>query len=439
MNPADLPLTDGDADALLAGLLGRQRVALAVSGGADSLALLHVVQRWSVRQLPRAAVIVFTVDHRLRPGSAAEAAMVARLCAARDVPHETLTWNGPKPLTGIEAAARAARYELLGEAARRAGADALLTAHHRDDQAETILMRLGRGSGIAGLGGMTPHRVLAGGLLLLRPLLDVPKSRLVATARAAGFTPVEDAMNADPRFARARLRRMMPALAAEGVDAAALSRLGRQLRRADAALSGATQRFLRDALVADALGVARLPRMRLGAADEEIRLRAFGAVIAAVGGSGVAPAEDKLAAIDVAARSGKAFRRTLGGTVIRTQGGDVVIHREPGRLGMRDEPVPPGFCGRWDGRFEVAVGDVEGVTLGPLAAPGYAELPAPLRVWPRAGVETVPAFRRDGFLVAVPSVGFVTRGGEGLRAREVAAAGLGALQGARRNHIHDPE
>ncbi|MGV8840798.1 MAG: tRNA lysidine(34) synthetase TilS [Bauldia sp.] len=419
------PLSDAEADALLADLGGRAAVVLAVSGGADSLALLDLVRRWTDRRASPPAVVVLTVDHGLRPESGSEAAAVAVIAAARGLAHETLRWTGPKPATGIEAAAREARYALLAGAAQRAGADVLVTAHHRDDQAETVLMRLGRGSGIAGLGGMRRRRVLDGGVILFRPFLDIPKGRLVATARAAGFTPAEDGMNADLRFARARLRRLTPALAAEGIDAAALVRAAGQFRRADAALSGIARAFLERTLVANALGMARLPRGPFSAEPEEIRLRALASVIAAVGGSGEAPGEEKVAALDRAAAAVTPFRRTLGGAVIRTSGGDLVFHREPGRLVAPAEALPAGYCGQWDGRFEIAVGTEHGITLGPLAAPGYAELPPRFRARPRAAVETVPAFRRDGRLVAVPSVGFVTAGGEGLRAREFAAAGLG--------------
>ncbi|MCC6734752.1 MAG: tRNA lysidine(34) synthetase TilS [Bauldia sp.] len=434
-----MALAAAEADVMFAGLAGRPVVALAVSGGADSLALLDLVRHWALRRASPPELVVLTVDHGLRPESAVEARMVAAIAAGHGLRHETLAWDEPKPATGIEAAARAARYRLLAAAARRSGADVVVTAHHRDDQAETLLMRLGRGSGIAGLGGMPEARLLDRGILLFRPFLDVPKTRLVATARVAGFLPVEDAMNADPRFARARLRRLMPALAAEGIDAATLARAARQFRRADEALTALTQAFLDRALTTNALGMARMPRDRLAAEAEETRFRALGAIIAAVGGSGEAPGEEKLAALVTAAGAGTPFRRTLGGAVIRTQGGDLVFHREPGRLDGTEAALPRGYAGRWDGRFEVAIGGAEGITLAPLAGRGYAELPERFRARPRAAVETVPAFRREGRLVAVPAVGFATPGSEGLRSREVAAARLGGSRQAGGRLHHDRE
>lgn len=419
------PLGDDEVDTLLGGLQGQGVIALAVSGGPDSLALLHLVDRWAQRRHPRPLLVVLTVDHGLRAGSDTEAVTVGQLAATRGLRHQTFLWEGPKPPTGIEAAAREARYRLLGLAARQAGARVLITAHHQDDQAETVLMRLARGSGLAGLGGMEGQRLLGGGgVVLIRPFLDVPKARLVATAAAAGFTPAEDAMNTDPRFARARLRRVMPGLAGEGVDAAAIARAARLFRRADEALARATRIYLGRSVIANPLGMARLERSGLLDEAPEIRFRALGAIIASVGGSGATPGEDQLSALDAAVVSTRPFRRTLGGAVIRTRGRDIVIHREPGRMDAAETPLPPGYCGLWDGRFEVAVGDREGVSLGPLAAQGYAELPVACRARPRAAAETVPAFRWDGRLVAVPAVGFAAPGSHGLRAVEFAAARL---------------
>lgn len=418
------PLRDDEVDARFRGLVGHAAIVVAVSGGADSLALLHLVDRWAARPGPRPRLLVVTVDHGLRPGSGAEAAMVAEVAAARGLRHETLVWDRPKPATGIEAAARDARYRLLGAAARQAGARVLLTAHHQDDQAETVLMRLGRGSGLAGLGGMAEQRALAGDdVMLVRPFLDVPKARLVATAAAAGLTPAVDAMNSDPRFARARLRRVMPGLAAEGLDAAALARAARLFRRADEALAMVTRGWLQRNVVADPLGMARASRSGLIAEAQEIRLRVLGAVIAAVGG-GSAPGDDGLVGLDEQVISTHPFRRTLGGAVIRSRGPDVVVHREAGRMHIADTPLPPGFSGPWDGRFTIEVGEAEGVSVGPLAARGYAELPREHRARPQAAAETVPAFRVDGLLVAVPAVGFSRPGGDGLRAVEFAAARL---------------
>jgi tRNA(Ile)-lysidine synthase len=412
---------------------GAGTIALAVSGGADSLALLHLADRWSRRFAPPAGLIVLTVDHRLRPASATEAAMVATIAANRGLPHRTLVWDGDTPATGIEAAAREARYRLLAGAMHEVGARVLVTAHHRDDQAETVLMRLARGSGITGLGGMSPRRWNADlGISVLRPLLSVPKARLVATCRTAGLPPAEDESNADPRYARARLRRIMPLLAEEGIDSASLGRMAALLQRADRALDATMLDFLRQHLTLDRLAVARLRVDALRSVPGEIRVRAIAALVEALGSTERRPASTQLEALDEAILSAAPFRRTLGGAIVRARGNDLVVYREPGRI-----PVPETAVaeltklwsshrgGVWDRRFHVrAEGDPDGLTIGPLGEAGYTALAAALRPRPKAVALTLPAFRRHGRLVAVPPVGFALRGEERLQAR---TSGMGLL------------
>src|SRR3977135_2713123 len=159
-------------------------IGLAVAGGPDSIALMWLAARWRNALARGPRLIAVTVDHGLRSEAAAEARNVKRLARGLDLPHRTVRWTGAKPKTGLPAAARAARYRLLAQAARASGATHILTAHTRDDQAETLLMRLLRGSGIGGLAAMT--RITArGGGLLGRPFLQVSKSQLVATLKKA--------------------------------------------------------------------------------------------------------------------------------------------------------------------------------------------------------------------------------------------------------------
>ena len=158
-----------------------------------------------------------------------------RLARVLDLPHRTMRWAGDKPKTGLPAAARAARYRLLAQAARTVGATHILTAHTRDDQAETLLMRLLRGSGIAGLAAMARENA-RDGVVLARPFLNVPKSRLVATLDKAKIVFADDPTNHDTAFTRPRLRALLPLLAAEGGDARGLARLAARLARANAAV-----------------------------------------------------------------------------------------------------------------------------------------------------------------------------------------------------------
>ena len=259
-------ISDAEADVILADLIDQPALVLAVSGGPDSTALMWLAARWRKRQRRGPKLIAVTVDHALRPEARREAAAVKRLAKRLGIVHRTLRWTGKKPTTGLQQKAREARYRLIAAAASRARAICVLTAHTIDDQAETILFRLARGSGLAGLAGMARVRPLAHvpakarpgpdpgwspvrrkgraprhdglpstGVFLVRPLLDLPKSRLVATLRAAGIAAADDPSNRDPRFARTRLRAVMPALAREGLAASRFALLARRLRRADAA------------------------------------------------------------------------------------------------------------------------------------------------------------------------------------------------------------
>ncbi len=231
-------LTAAEVDALLAPLDASRFALVAVSGGPDSTALLLMAAEWAARR-GTTRIVAATVDHGLRPESAAEARGVAELCERLGVPHYTLVWTGAKPSTRLQERAREARYRLLAEKARAIGADMVVTAHHADDQVETVLFRLMRGSGVAGLRGMEPMS-RRNGVTIARPLLGVGKSALVAFARARAAAFADDPSNAELRFARPRLRALIASLASEGLDAEGLARLARRAAEADEALARMT-------------------------------------------------------------------------------------------------------------------------------------------------------------------------------------------------------
>lgn len=237
-----LPVTAAEAAAWFADLAACKALVLAVSGGPDSTALCLLAARWRAALENGPALLVVTVDHGLRPEARGEAAAVKRFAVSLGLPHRTLRWTGAKPVTGLQEAARDARYGLLAATAARAGARYVLTAHTFDDQAETVLFRLARGTGLSGLAGMARVAPLPGGggeIGLVRPFLDVPKARLIATLQAADVSYAEDRSNRDPRFTRVRLRAALPALAAEGLTAQRLVRLAKRARRADYAIEAA--------------------------------------------------------------------------------------------------------------------------------------------------------------------------------------------------------
>jgi tRNA(Ile)-lysidine synthase len=207
---------------------------VAVSGGPDSLALLLLAEA-AFPGLPQAA----TVDHRLRHESAGEAAFVHDLCAARGIAHATLT--GPPILGNVQAGARALRYRLLGTWARERGLAFVLTAHHQDDQAETLLLRLQRGAGLAGLAGIRPGAGIEG-LTVLRPLLGWRKAELAEIVAEAGLAAVEDPSNNDERYDRARLRKQLAAT--DWLDAPALARSAAALGEAEEALDWTVEQLI---------------------------------------------------------------------------------------------------------------------------------------------------------------------------------------------------
>src|SRR5258705_1065537 len=180
-----------DAKGLFADWKAAPAIILAVSGGPDSIALMWLAARWRSALARGPRLIAVTVDHGLRPEAAREAREVKRLAGTLEVPHRTLRWTGTKPNTGLPAAAREARYHLLAQAARASGATHILTAHTRDDQAETLLMRMLRGSGIAGLAAMTRETDRGRGRLA-RPTLDVSKKPTLATLEKAGIGFADD-------------------------------------------------------------------------------------------------------------------------------------------------------------------------------------------------------------------------------------------------------
>jgi tRNA(Ile)-lysidine synthase len=331
------PIPAQTAKALFADWRTAPALVLAVSGGPDSIALMWLAARWRRALKNGPALLAVTVDHGLRPESAREANDVKRLAGALGMPHRTLRWTGDKPTTGLPAAARAARYELLTKAARAAGASHILTAHTRDDQAETVLMRMARGSGLSGLAAMT-RQSDRDGVMLARPLLDVPKARLVATLQKAGIAFALDPTNSDPDFTRPRWRALAPALAAEGLHARALARLAGRLRRADQALElmadGAEQGLARH-------GAATIPAAidaaAFAALAEEVRIRLLLRWIDHIGHEGPAElgkVEALSAAIDRAQRSsdtGIRLRQTLAGAMISVTARHLCIVAAPPR------------------------------------------------------------------------------------------------------------
>lgn len=303
---------------------------LAVSGGPDSVALMLLCAQWSLRS--RRDIAVATVDHRLRTAARAEAEEVGRWARALGYTHHLLTWEGAPPATRLQERARDARYALLTACARRIGAAAIVVAHHSDDQAETILFRLTRGSGVAGLAGMA-RIACREEIMLLRPLLDFRKTELEAVCAQAGHPFFHDPSNENESFARARLRKLAPGLAAQGLGQDALLRLGARAARADAALTHCAAETLERALRRSESDCIELDASALSEAPLEILQRALASAILRLG-TGPALRLERLerasARIAAALAAGRTVRMTLA---------DVSI--DANRERVRLCPAPP--------------------------------------------------------------------------------------------------
>lgn len=377
-------------------------IGVAVSGGSDSLALLLLLERWAARE--GRGMRVVTVDHGLRHGSAAEAQSVADLCRMRGLPHDTLKWQ-PNDLAGnLQALARMARRRLIGEWAAREGVVAVALGHTLDDQAETFLMRLARGSGVDGLAAMSGVS-RGGGLVWLRPMLDLGRDELRTWLSDQGMCWAEDPSNSDLRFDRARMRAAQDALDRLGFTRARLAETARHMRRARAALEADTARLAAACATLSSCGEVTVDVAAFGEAAEEIRLRLLAALLSWIGNRDYRPRFDALTQLEAAITGGDlGSGRTLHGCVVRQRRGRVVIRREPARPGTA---VPLGDR-VWDGRWELraASDDPGSLRMGALGREGLAQVGD----WtaaghPRESLLTTPAIWSGSRLVAAPLAG----------------------------------
>jgi tRNA(Ile)-lysidine synthase len=379
--------------------------------------MMHLVTRWAKsRPAPQPRIIVATVDHALRQESAREAEWIARQAAALNLAHETLRWEGDKPATGIQAAARRARYDLLAAMAWRCAAPgdvAIVTAHTEDDQAETFLMRLARGSGLDGLTGIGASRLVAreSRAKLLRPLLTVPGARLRATLVAGGLDWLEDPSNARPEFERVRLRQARAALAALGLTNHQIALSARRLERARSALELRVEELLvRARLDLHAGAYASLDRDSFLAAAPELRLRILSRLIAAFGGQAVPVRLAKLEhLLEQLSRTG--FKgATLGGCAVVRHADALWVYREAGRFRPPELFLEPGAFEIWDRRFRVGVAAKLSaiVSVRPLGGAAFArlrrELPPDTQLPPARAAVTLPAFWHQEKLICVPAL-----------------------------------
>jgi tRNA(Ile)-lysidine synthase len=379
-----------------------------VSGGGDSLALMLMAAEWAAAR--GVALRVATVDHGLRPEAAAEAAAVAARAAALGLPADTLRWTGWDGAGNLQAQARRARLALLGGWARTAGLSAVALGHTLDDQAETFLINLARGSGVDGLAAMPPA-VRRDGVLWLRPLLGLRRTALRDWLAARAEVWADDPSNEDDRFLRVRARAALDALGPLGLDAPRLAATAGAMARARAALDAATAADWGEAQVFDP-GWLTLPRRLLRARPDEIALRLLADALRRAAGRPYRPRLSALAAALSAARAGAlGAGRTLHGAVMADRGDAIVIAREPAAAARAADA---GAGGVWDGRFAVlgrengrigALGQAGERVLAAARAAGWAAPPV-WRAAPRAARLAAPALWRGDALVCAPHAAY---------------------------------
>lgn len=402
-NPDDCsPLTGahlrGSLKAL--GIQSDQKVAIAVSGGADSMCLAFLAKDIQ-------PVVALVVDHRLRPNSTSEAQKVREILQEMGVESILLTWEHKAPPdANIQMRARETRYELMRDWCVDQDVSIVLTAHHRDDQAETLLLRLARGSGVYGMAGMARTRNLGRGVTLMRPLLELPKCRLTATLEKAGIKWIEDPSNQNEDFDRVKARNLLREPPLSGLTPARLAATAGRLRRSRDALEHYEQRWLDQMVDFFDAGHAIFSASSLEAEPQEITLRGLASIVRFAGGGGYIPRFEKLERLWLALCKPDFRATTLGGAqFVPLPDGRILVYRELAAIAPKHS-VNAGLV--WDGRFvveSVPQGSLDAIEIGALGDEGVKVVKDQMEVEldvPRGVAATLPAFYRAESLIAVP-------------------------------------
>ncbi len=384
----------------LSGLPKKVPLVVGCSGGADSMALTLLLAEYCKRSGNTLTAI--TVDHGLRKESAVEAAQVGKWLKKHSIEHVVLKWEGKKPASNIQEAAREARYQLLAEYCHAHNVKHVVLAHHREDQAETFLLRLARGSGVDGLSCMARETQMHG-VTLLRPLLDVSKMQLLAYLKAKKQRYIDDPSNHKLIYDRVRMRKALPMLAELGLTPERLVSTAKAMERTRKSLEAQTAAVL--AVHCDYFpeGYAALKPFD---ADDEIALRVMASLVMTIGGHIVKPRLEETEQLLSAVRQKPFKGATLGGCQFIAHKGAIVVCRE---LSAVQKPVPA-TQKTWDKRFAVTCNAPKGWTVGALTQAGWLALAKQhglKNTLPDKRIlYTLPALRDEGGNVrAVPHLG----------------------------------
>ncbi len=349
--PAPGTFTAEHRDSLFAALAHERHIALAVSGGSDSIAMMRLADMWARSNVNPVKLTVLTVDHGLRHEAAAEALQVSTWCKALSLRHHTLQWQGVKPKTGVQAKARNARYGLMSEWCAANGVDFLLTAHTLDDQAETVFMRQGRTGTVESLAGIW-ETAQWGGVKLFRPLLGQRRIALRTYLNQIGQTWIDDPSNDDVKFERVRVRKTLATELRPDQRMAELADIASVAGRTARALVAAAAQWVQQHLVSYPEGYGVIPRPAFCHLEADLQRRVLQQLIRLYGaGNRVDPSE--LDGISAWILGDGLQHRTLGGAVMAGRKHSIVFGREAGRVSAVPTLVPESGEVLWDGRFMV--------------------------------------------------------------------------------------
>ena len=393
-------------------------IAVAVSGGGDSMALALLLQEWA--RANNVKLTAFTVDHGLRAGSSDEALAVQKILQSRGITHEILKWQGDKPATHIQEEARAARYRLLFDACRRHGIPTLAVAHNLEDQIETFWMRLAHGSGIDGLAAMAPSRS-ENGLTIIRPLLGVTRDALRDYCRGQGVEWVEDPSNANEKFLRVKLRQFESLLAGEGLTPQRLSQVLQKLGDARDALQAVAATYFQSMATVHPEGYVTLKTAEWKNLPVDLQRRLLSLCLAPFSRGGYAAGFDGIEDLRLALQEKEFTGRTLATCEIFASKGETFFCREYAAV---EGAVPLAENLIWDGRFRVSGYPPDSGTIGAVGEEGLAQLKRDLEAdspllkrlegLPFKVKRSLPAVRKGNNILALPSLSWVSTAAEKL-------------------------
>jgi len=366
-------------------------LGIAVSGGSDSMALLAILAGQTGRSLH-----VATVNHRLRPGAAADVALVAARARSFGLPHTELTWDDWSGRGNLQAEARNARKRLITDWAQKNEISFVATGHTQDDQAETLLLRLARGSGVDGLAAIPPYAT-QDGITWLRPLIGTSRGELQSWLRSNGETWADDPSNSDPRFDRTKARAAVAALAPLGLSRAGLAETAGRMREASQVLDNAAYAVAARHLSQQGADLL-IPVEALSGAMLDTRNRLLAHLLQTVSGQVYRPRFSALGAAIKAVASGQTH--TLHGCLLTQRNGVLRVSREPAAVAMLSSQGPI-----WD-RWQIAGRLSSGHSISALGAEAYGALPNNLDAMPRSSLAASPAIRERGRLICAPLAAF---------------------------------